>query len=92
MDIKSMFSISQFISQDDLNLKYGITINTLNYMSLKKSSESNLTKTDGKKLSVSEKPMDVHWAYTLTDLFLNLWGSAPLTLLAKDSKDKYYAQ
>ena len=36
MDVKSMFSNSQFISQDDFNLKFGTTINILNYMSLKK--------------------------------------------------------
>ena len=70
MDIKSIFSNSHFISQDDFNLKFGTKINTLNYMSLKKTLESNLIKTDGSKLSVSEKPIDTHWANNLTDLFL----------------------
>ena len=49
MDIKSMFSNSLFISQNDFNLKFGTKINKLNYMSLKKTLESNLTKTDGGK-------------------------------------------
>ena len=36
MDVKSIFSNSNFISQEDFNLKCGTIINTLNYMSLKK--------------------------------------------------------
>ena len=36
IDIKSVFSNSNFISQDEFNLKFGTKINSLNYMSLKK--------------------------------------------------------
>ena len=36
MDIKSMYSNSLFISQNEFNMKFGTNINTLNYMSLKK--------------------------------------------------------
>ena len=36
IDKKSKFNNSHFISQDDFNLKFGTSINNLNYMSLKK--------------------------------------------------------
>ena len=37
IDIRSVFSNSNFISRDDFNLKFGTSINNLIYMSLKKS-------------------------------------------------------
>ena len=36
MDLKSMFSNSNFIPHDELNNKYGLKLNFLNYISLKK--------------------------------------------------------
>ena len=71
MDFQSMFSNSKFISYEDLNYKYGIKINALSYLSLKKTLESNLVTSEGNKLSPSIIHKDNHWVNTLTDLFQN---------------------
>ena len=69
MDLRSLFNESKFLSYDEVNKKYGIKMNALNYLSLKKTLESNLINNEGNKLSLSMIPKDEHWVNTLIGLF-----------------------
>ena len=69
MDLRSLFNETRFLTHDELNLKYGVKINFLNYISLKKTLESNLVNLEGNRLSLSMIPKDDHWVNTLTGLF-----------------------
>ena len=69
MDLRSLFNEAKFLTHDELNQKYGVKMNFLNYMSLKRTLESNLVSLEGNRLSLSMIPKDDHWVNTLTGLF-----------------------
>ena len=69
MDLRSLFNETTFLTLDELNQKYGIKLNFLNYISLKKTVEVNLVNVEGNRLSLSMIPKDNHWVNTLTGLF-----------------------
>ena len=69
MDLRSLFNETTFLALDELNQKFGIKLNFLNYISLKKTLEANLVDTDGNRLSLSMIPKESHWVNTLTGLF-----------------------
>ena len=69
MDLRSLFNETTFLTQYELNQKYGLKMNFLNYMSLKKTLESNLVNLEGNRLSLSMISKDKHWVNTLTELF-----------------------
>ena len=69
LDLRSLFNETTFLPHDELNQKYGLKMNFLNYMSLKKTLESNLVDLEGNRLSLCRISKDEHWVNTLTGLF-----------------------